>query len=149
MKILEQIRTVRECKNLSQEDMAERMDMTVSGYGKLERGETKMYVETLVKIAQALDTDLKDLLAVEGKAPIYVQDSDISQSPILSNYNYYSSYYYVGSDEKAEHLISQLKHLNDLLLEKQLLIQQQAEQLKMAQEMIELLKNQSKSVQAA
>lgn len=149
MKILEQIRTVRECKNLSQEDMAERMNMTVSGYGKLERGETKMYVETLVRIAQALDTDLKDLLAVEGKAPIYVQDSDISQSPILSNYNYYSSYYYVGSDEKAEHLISQLKHLNDLLLEKQLLIQQQAEQLKMAQEMIELLKNQSKSVQAA
>lgn len=143
MQILEQIRTVRECKNLSQEDMAERMNMTVSGYGKLERGETKMYVETLVRIAQALDTDLKDLLAVEGKAPIYVQDSDISQSPILSNYNYYSSYYYVGSDEKAEHLISQLKHLNDLLLEKQLLIQQQAEQLKMAQEMIELLKNKS------
>lgn len=143
MQILEQIRTVRECKNLSQEDMAERMNMTVSGYGKLERGETKMYVETLVKIAQALDTDLKDLLAVEGKAPIYVQDSDISQSPIQSNYNYYSSYYYVGSDEKAEHLISQLKHLNDLLLEKQLLIQQQAEQLKMAQEMIELLKNKS------
>ena len=51
--------------------------------------------------------------------------------------------YYVGSDEKAEHLISQLKHLDDLLLEKQLLIQQQAEQLKMAQEMIELLKNKS------
>ena len=153
MKILEQIRTVRECKNLSQEDMAERMDMTVSGYGKLERGETKMYVETLVKIAQALDIDLKDLLAVEGKAPIYIKDSQISHSPILneqmSNYNYYSNYYYVVGDEKIEHLTEQLKHQNELLIEKQMLIQQQAQQLKMAQEMIELLKNQSKSVQAA
>lgn len=142
MKILEQIRTVRECKNLSQEDIAERINMTVSGYGKLERGENKMYVETLLEIAKALDMELKDLLAVDGKTPNYMKDSQISQSP-MSNYNYYSSYYYVAGDEKTESLAAQLKHQNELLGEKQKLIQQQAEQLKMAQEMIALLKEKS------
>ncbi|RRD89738.1 helix-turn-helix domain-containing protein [Conchiformibius steedae] len=117
MKILEQIRTVRECKNLSQEDMAERLGITVSGYSKLERGENRMHVDTF-----------------------YIRDNhQISQSPMC-----HSSYYYVVGDSAVEQMAAQIKHQNELLQEKQILIQQQAEQLKMAQEMITLLKTKHK-----
>lgn len=140
MKILEQIRTVRECKNLSQEDMAERLGITVSGYSKLERGENRMHVDTLVEIAKVLEIELTDLLSVKGKRPFYIRDNhQISQSPMC-----HSSYYYVVGDSAVEQMAAQIKHQNELLQEKQILIQQQAEQLKMAQEMITLLKTKHK-----
>ena len=139
MKILEQIRTVRECKNLSQEDMAERLGITVSGYSKLERGENRMHVDTLVEIAKVLEIELTDLLSVKGKRPFYIRDNQISQSLMC-----HSSYYYVVGDSAVEQMAAQIKHQNELLQEKQILIQQQAEQLKMAQEMITLLQTKHK-----
>ncbi|RRD91183.1 helix-turn-helix domain-containing protein [Conchiformibius steedae] len=147
MDILEQIRIVRECRNLSQEEMAKKLHMTTSHYSKLERGESRMYVDKLEEIAKVLGIELKDLLAVEGKTPVYqVSDnhhSPISQSPPM----FHSSYYYVAGDVEMEKLVSQIKHQNELLAEKQAQIHQQndqiqtlKEQLRMAQDMIALLK---------
>ena len=40
MNVHEKIRKLRETKHWSQEEMAERMSMSLNGYAKIERGET-------------------------------------------------------------------------------------------------------------
>jgi transcriptional regulator with XRE-family HTH domain len=67
MKVHEKIRFLREEKELSQEEMAKRLHMSVNGYSRIERGETKAYIPKLEKIADVLDVDLIELIPLEGK----------------------------------------------------------------------------------
>lgn len=90
MDYLEQIRTARECKNYSQETMAEKLNITTGGYSKLERGESKMSVDKLIEIAKVLEIELSDLFLIQGKSPIYAKNNHCS--PIQQQYsNYYSA----------------------------------------------------------
>ena len=52
MSLNQKIRTLREQHLLSQEEMAEKMQMSLNGYAKIERGETKLRLDKLEKIAQ-------------------------------------------------------------------------------------------------
>lgn len=47
MNLNQKIRTIREQNALSQEDMATKMNMSVNGYAKIERGETKLRLDKL------------------------------------------------------------------------------------------------------
>lgn len=67
MKVGEKIKTVREIKKLSQEDMAHKLGLTVSTYARLERGESRMYLQVLEEIAQILEMNVVDLLSVGEK----------------------------------------------------------------------------------
>ena len=49
-------------KHWSQEEMAERMSMSLNGYAKIERGETKLHLDKLEQIAQILDIDIVELI---------------------------------------------------------------------------------------
>lgn len=48
------IRIVRKSRNLTQEEAAERCDVTASFYGNIERGEKAMSLETLAKVSKGL-----------------------------------------------------------------------------------------------
>jgi transcriptional regulator with XRE-family HTH domain len=67
MEVYEKIRFLRESKNWSQEEMAEKLNMSPSGYSKIERGETKIAIPKLVKIAETLEVDLIELIPLDGK----------------------------------------------------------------------------------
>ncbi|MDP3840911.1 MAG: helix-turn-helix transcriptional regulator, partial [Methylococcales bacterium] len=67
MKVHEKIRFIRESKNWSQEEMAEKLKMSVNGYSKIERGETKSFNPKLEQIAEILDVDLMELMPVAGR----------------------------------------------------------------------------------
>lgn len=62
MNINEKIRKFRESKEWSQEQMAEKLNMSLNGYAKIERGETKLYLDKLEQIAQILDLDVVELI---------------------------------------------------------------------------------------
>lgn len=62
MNINEKIRRIRESKEWSQEQMAEKLNMSLNGYAKIERGETKLYLDKLEQIAQILDIDIVELI---------------------------------------------------------------------------------------
>lgn len=68
MKIHQKIHALRKQKKLTQEDMADKLEMSVGGYAKIERGETdyqlalENYLSKLAKIAKALDVDLEALI---------------------------------------------------------------------------------------
>lgn len=72
MQVGEKIKTVREIKKLSQEDMAHKLGLTVSTYARLERGESRMYLQVLEEIAQILEMNVIDLLSVGEKNVVLI-----------------------------------------------------------------------------
>jgi transcriptional regulator with XRE-family HTH domain len=76
MKIHEKIRLVRESKSWSQEDMAEKLGMSLNGYAKIERGETKAYNPKLEQIAEVLEMDLAELMPDDKHICIISGDSE-------------------------------------------------------------------------
>lgn len=56
------IRQLREKKGMSQQDLADDCGITQNQVGRIERAEINTTVKTLVKIANALDAEPKELL---------------------------------------------------------------------------------------
>lgn len=56
------IRNYREAKKITREDFADRLGMTASGYGKIERGETDIPLSRIEQISIELKIDLLQLL---------------------------------------------------------------------------------------
>ena len=67
MSVNEKIRKIREAKDWSQEQMAEKLNMSLNGYAKIERGESKIYLDKLEQIAQVFDIDVVELMQSDGK----------------------------------------------------------------------------------
>ena len=67
MSVNEKIRKFREAKDWSQEQMAEKLNMSLNGYAKIERGESKIYLDKLEQIAQVFDIDIIELMQSDGK----------------------------------------------------------------------------------
>ena len=64
MEIYDHIRRLRLHRGYSQEDMADAMNMTSAGYGKIENGRTKLTVERLFEISELLEVNPITLLEV-------------------------------------------------------------------------------------
>ncbi len=58
----DKIRKQRQRMNLTQEKLAEKIDISESFMGHIERGDRKLSLDTLVKIAQELDISIDYLL---------------------------------------------------------------------------------------
>jgi transcriptional regulator with XRE-family HTH domain len=54
-KVFQNIKKIRELKNLTREFVAGELGMSTSGYGKIERGEVDLNVSKLFEIAKILD----------------------------------------------------------------------------------------------
>lgn len=60
--VYENIKKIREVKSITRESMAADLGMSLSGYGKLERGEVDITLSKVYKIIKILDTSLEQLL---------------------------------------------------------------------------------------
>lgn len=58
----EKLRKIRKEKQYSQEEFAHKLEMSLNGYAKIERGETRLYSQKLQQIVGILDIDLPELL---------------------------------------------------------------------------------------
>lgn len=65
----ERIRALRMERRLREEDMAERLGISQSTYCRLERGESKLDLERMQKIAEVLEVTLEHLLSTGPIAP--------------------------------------------------------------------------------
>lgn len=90
MKVHEKIRSLREAKNWSQEEMAAKLNMSVNGYSKIERGETRVHIPKLEKISEVLEMDLIELMCL-GERRTYLSGNDNSNN----------GYNIIGSTELA------------------------------------------------
>jgi transcriptional regulator with XRE-family HTH domain len=95
MKIHEKIRTLRKEKNWTQEEMAEKLGMSILGYAKVERGETdyqlgmENYLSKIVKIADALGVDVENLIEGHEKhiylVGLITGDNNCFNSPVIGS----------------------------------------------------------------
>lgn len=65
-KCLETLRKVRQEKNLSQEYMAEKLEITQKAYSNIENGKTTLKNDILLKLAKILDLNPYDLCAISN-----------------------------------------------------------------------------------
>lgn len=138
MQVIDKIRKMRELRDWSQEDMAERLGMSTNGYAKIERGESNLSVAKLEKIATVLELPLDDLLAINEKSVICLINENSQHSS-----NYYGA---VQENELAmqiKELQLQLSHAKELLLAKDALIAQQAEEIVHLRQLLSLLHKQA------
>ena len=62
MKLGNKVKKLRELKNFTQEYMANHLEMTTSGYGKIERDESDVSYQKLEKIATLLGVKVEDII---------------------------------------------------------------------------------------
>lgn len=111
MTVHKNIRLLREAQELSQENVAEQLNMSVSGYAKIERGITKLNFDKLQKIAQVLNVDIVELITADNKDIIMANDNITGDSVIHSNY-------YGDTALELEKLHLNLAHYKELLTQK-------------------------------
>lgn len=90
MKVYEKIRFMREERNWSQEEMAAKLNMSVNGYSKIERGESRVHIPKLEQIAEILEMDIIELMSL-GEKSVYFSAND----------NGNNGYNIIGSTELA------------------------------------------------
>lgn len=132
METYEKIRLARELNQWSQEEMAEKLEMSPSGYARIERGEVRLNIEKLEQIAQVLNIDISDLIKKDVNGiTIQIKDSDNNQN--IGNVNLF------GNDA------SEIQKLSLIIQHKDELLAQKNQELIMIKEMFELLKQQIKN----
>ena len=86
MNLGEKIRRIRHLKALKQETLADKLGMSVNGYGKIERNEGSISVDRLVQIAHVLEVDIKYILDFETATSIISSSNlHIEQHPGFSD----------------------------------------------------------------
>lgn len=136
------IKTIREIKQWSQEDMAEKMNMSLNGYARLERGETKLSLEKLQQIAQIFNMDIIELMQTANKGVYFM----LNDSADNNNVTYYSGNEAPHFEIEKLKLIIQnqenlIKHKEELIISKNNLLAQKDNEIESLKEIISLLKN--------
>lgn len=125
MEINEKIRMLREFNHFSQEEMAEKLNISTTGYAKIERGERGLNFAKLKKIAAVFDIEVADLVSINYKSAIYL----INENSRYQNNNNYNLDEMIHEIDKLK---LQLIHKNELILQKD-------NEIKMLQNLIETL----------
>lgn len=107
MSITKNLANLRKENHLTQEQMAEKLQMSKNGYAKLERGESKLNIEHLQQIANVFNLNIVDLLKEDRDLNLLVGDN---------NGNYANKYY--GNHQEVEKLELIIEHQKELLAQK-------------------------------
>jgi transcriptional regulator with XRE-family HTH domain len=126
MQLHEKICRLRKVKGWSQEEMADKLQMSVHGYANIERGETDVQLSQLEQISQVLGVELQDLFGMNDKVV----------------FNLASTWHDQSSQNNFQSLMAQ-RELEHELEKARLIIEQQNKEIKYLKEIIWLMKNQS------
>jgi|WetSurMetagenome_2_1015567.scaffolds.fasta_scaffold19363_2 transcriptional regulator with XRE-family HTH domain len=86
MRLHEKISFIRNLKGLKQDEMAQKLNMSESGYAKIERGETKLQNPRIEKIAEALEIETEDLMSFNERSICITSFHDHSLQIVQNNY---------------------------------------------------------------
>lgn len=119
MSVNDSIRTIRKIKQWTQEDMAEKLEMSVNAYSKIESGKTKLNLDKLEQIANIFNINVAELVESKEKGFIF----------LFSENNQNNSTIYTS--EAAYFEIEKLKFM----------LEQKEKEIQLLKDVIELLKN--------
>ncbi len=133
MSVNEKIRKIREAKDWSQEQMAEKLDMSLNGYAKIERGESKIYLDKLEQIAQVFDIDVVELMQSDGKNICFQ-----IESPLGSVYQGGGETQLLIEVERLKLALSHAREKEELLNK---LLKQKDDEMKSLKELVNFIKS--------
>ena len=79
------IRSLRTLKELSQENVAEMLGISITAYSKIERGETDVQLSRLSQIAKAFEVSIEEILNFGDKITNSFNGHKIGDNNIISN----------------------------------------------------------------
>lgn len=80
MSVHEKIKRVRQANGWTQEYLAEKLEMSVNGYGDIERGDSDIKISKLERIAELLGVELAELFDTNEKNVFYLSGTKNNQS---------------------------------------------------------------------
>lgn len=132
MSVNDKVRALRELNNWSQEEVAERMQISESSYSRLERGKSKLDLEKLEKLAAIFKIDVAELIASDGKGLILFNGENSCNH----------SSYYLGHQEEliweVEKLKLQLQHEKELRIAKEEMLQQKNDEIQALRQILSI-----------
>ena len=126
MSVHEKIRLVRQAKGWTQEYLAEKLGMSVNGYGDLERGDSDIKLSKLERIAELLGVDLTELFCSNEKGFVNLSTGRSKQN----NKNYCSISSSIIESSELAHKLEKSEQLNE----------QQSKEIELLKEVIALMK---------
>ena len=121
MSVHEKIRLVREAKGLTQEQVAEKLQMSPNAYGDIERGDSDVKLSKLEKIAELFELQLSELVDLSEKGTLNVNFA------LQRNNKHHQNNVYDGSttaELKEQRLINEFKDKEIALKDKEIVMQQ-------------------------
>lgn len=89
LKVGNRLLTARQDQNLSQDDMAKLLSMSQSKYSRIEKNESSVDLEDILKYSQTLDIPIQEFLPDTISIHNHNKDNQNGQGLILGNiYNY-------------------------------------------------------------
>jgi len=122
--VLENIKHLRQCQNLTQEQLAEELEIASNTYGSVERGETELGLPRLIKIANILHIPPELLFNSNQEKLIF--------NSIGDNSNKNSQHLYTSAS------IEQLKSKYEIE-KQQIIIEQQVKEIAYLKQIVELM----------
>lgn len=129
MSIQDTIRLLRETNRWSQEEMAQRLNMSLNGYAKIERGETKLHLDKLTQIAQLFNIDVVELMAAQHKGLVFFMNEQCD--------NMGASYY--GTVQNHRDSQAEIEKLQLIIQYKNEIIEQKENELASLRKVVALL----------
>jgi transcriptional regulator with XRE-family HTH domain len=109
------IRKLREMNDFSQEFIANELNMSISGYSRIERDEVKLTLDKLIIICRLLDISIEDLLNTDDRKLIeqvkYQQKSNFSDDVKSFSKNSVEDVY----REQIRLLKDEIRYLRDII----------------------------------
>lgn len=124
------IRELREEQHLTQADMAEKLGLSVTGYAKIERGETNVKAERLQQIAHIFNIGVQELMTPKEDAVIVFNNSNDN----FSN----STHFSLAFGNLA--LEGEIRHFRDLVEAKNELLNSREREIEVLKQQVETLK---------
>ena len=91
--VIENIRKFRELKNITREELSDKLQMSLSGYSKLERGEVELTVSKMYRISEILEVSVSQILNFDASQIFNVRDNGVANVDIKSQTNNYQDVY--------------------------------------------------------
>lgn len=79
------VRKIRQKQNLSQEELAEKIDIAVNNMGKIERGESFVTAVTLEKLASVLNVKVEDFFKFDSFVSIDEMKKELDLNKMSDN----------------------------------------------------------------
>jgi transcriptional regulator with XRE-family HTH domain len=128
MEVHENIKFLRQFRNLSQQQMAKKLDMTLNGYAKIEQGKVDINLSRLKQIAEIFGVKLEQLVGLNDK----------NVFNFIENCHHLTSFH----NEQSLHNTNNQTTYKHELEKANLIIEQKDKEIAYLKEIIELLKKQ-------